>query len=142
MRKLGLVLAGLTPFLFGGIQNWAMMKYMDAVMPFKLIGAGFLLLWLCFALALGTDWEKQTVFLLNLPAFVVLLLIFVQEVILSAYWRNAAGMWTQLFFLPLLHTGFALTSWTHSVFPAYAASFALMVCASCLGCLLQRKIRK
>lgn len=41
MKKLGLVLCGLTPFLFGGLMNWVMMTFSGTVLPFKLIGFVF-----------------------------------------------------------------------------------------------------
>lgn len=142
MRKVVLFLLGLTPFFFGGLQNWVMTKYMDVQLPYFLIGVGLLMVWFSFAFFFGGKDGKQTVLWMNLPGGVVLGLLFMQEVILCAYWRNAIGLWTQLFFLPLVNLGFRLTFWAHTVFPAYTAAFLLLIGASGLGAAARKRCRK
>lgn len=142
MGNVSLFLLGFTPFFFGGLQNWAMRKYPDVLFPYLLTGLVFWAIWFGFALLFGGQLGKQAVLWLNLPGGIVLALLFVQEVLLGAYWRNAIGVWTQQYFLPLLHLGFQLTSWSHSVFTAYLAAFLLMVGASFLGTVYREKRTK
>ncbi|MBS5118385.1 MAG: hypothetical protein KHZ10_10990 [Clostridium sp.] len=82
---------------------------------------------------------KQIVIFLNLIAAFDLVLIGIQILVLHAYWLNGIGIWTQLFYLPVLNLGFCLTGWSHGVFPAYAAGFILMVGVTFAGCKLREK---
>ena len=82
---------------------------------------------------------KQIVIFLNLIAAFDLVLIGIQILVLHAYWLNGIGIWTQLFYLPVLNLGFCLTNWSHGVFPAYAAGFILMVGVTFAGCKLREK---
>ena len=76
---------------------------------------------------------------MNGVALLVLVLLGIQELVLGAYFSNAAGIWTQLYFLPLLQLGFSLTSWSSRVFAADAAACLLMVAVSYLGFWLGRR---
>ena len=139
-----LVILGLLPFAAGGVMNHSMMAHPDTLPPFLLIGLLLLLGWgLISFFAVRRGGSVETVVLsLNAVAALVLILLGVQELILGAYWMNAAGAWTQFFYLPLLNLGFTLTPWSHSVFPAYAASFILLAAASALGSLLGTRSRQ
>lgn len=138
-----LVILGLLPFVAGGLMNHSMLAHPDTLPPFLLIGLLLLLGWgLISFFAVRRGGCVETVVLsLNAVAALVLVLLGVQELILGAYWTNAAGAWTQYFYLPLLNLGFTLTSWSHSVFPAYAAAFVLLAAASALGCVLGKRSR-
>ena len=131
---------GFLPFVFGGIMNWWMMTNPDTLPPYLLIALGMLILWavISFFMMGRMQHEKKVVLSLNGIAFVVLILLGVQEMVLQAYWMNPVGTWTQFFYLPLLRLGFTFTSWTPSMFFAYAASFLLMLLASVLGCRLKK----
>ena len=129
MKKAVIVLLGCLPFLLGRAQDWAMMHYWP---PLLLISCLMLLLWgglSSLALKLMID-DKKALLLLNTPAIAVLLLILVQEWGFGAYWSNGIGLYSQLFFLPLLSLGYRLTFWSTTVVPAYVAAFLLMALTS------------
>ena len=132
---------GVLPFFIGGVQNWYMLTYVDSVLPYGLISFAVLLLWGCIAFLLNNCYHRTKVIVvsLNLIAALDLLLLGIQELVLHAYWANSVGHWSQLFYLPMMNLGFSLTNWSHSVFAAYVACFALMVAASFLGCKLREK---
>lgn len=136
-----LILLGLIPFALGGFMNWIMMTDANTIPPFVLSGIVVLLLWAVIAFIVKPHIKdiKKVVIGLNLVAFVVLVLVAIQELLLQAYWNNFVGIWTQFYYLPLLNIGFALTSWSHSVFSAYCVAFLLMVFAAVLGCKLRKK---
>ena len=136
-----LVVLGLIPFAIGGFMNWYMMTYSNDLPPFTLIGIVTLLMWTAAAFVVKPYIKntKKVVIGLNLVAFVVLVLVGIQELLLQAYWQNFVGVWTQFYFLPLINISFTLTSWSHSVFSAYCAAFLLMVIATLLGCKLRKK---
>ena len=131
-----LVAIGCLPFLLGGIINAYMMQHMDVTPPFFLISVLFLVIWSTIAFFMRPHMEstRKTAMWLNLVALVVLILLGVQELWFGAYWLNAIGLWTQLFYLPLMNVGFSLTMWSHSVFVAYLICFSLMVVVSVIGC--------
>ena len=148
MRKAALLLlVGLSPFLLGWLFSVGMTTIFVAVGSawlYFLLGLLMLMLW---AVAAGTlrfrgfkGSGALTVLLLNLPAAVVLALLGVQELALRAYWTNAAGLWTQLFDLPVLRVGVVAASWTGQMFGAYAAAFLLMVLVSWMGCRAKRQV--
>lgn len=135
------VLIGFLPFVFGGVMNWFMMTFPDILPPYFFIGIGILLFW--FAVAYFSKpyalSERQLLCGMHLIPFAVLVLLFVQEIIFGAYWRHLIGMWTQLYYLPLLNLGVHLTSWSHRMFAVYLAAFLLMVIAALIGCHLRQK---
>ena len=135
---------GALPFLIGGVQNWYMLTHANSVLPYGLISFVVILLWWCIAFLLNNRYHKTKaiVISLNLIAALDLLLLGIQELIRHAYWMNSVGKRSQLFYLPMLNLGFSLTNWSHSVFAAYVACFALMVAASLLGCKLREKFHK
>ena len=139
-----LVMLGAVPFVVGGIQNWYMLTYMDSLLPYGLISVSFLLVWGCIAFHFNRNHQrtKEIVIFLNLIALLDLLLIGFQELIFHAYWMNSIGLWSQFFYLPMINLGFSLTTWSHSVFPAYVVSCILLVAASFAGCKLREKLKK
>lgn len=135
---------GALPFLIGGVQNWYMLTYMDSVLPYGLISLAMLLLWGCIAFFLHNRNQKtaEIVISLNLIPALDLLLVGVQELIYHAYWANRVGLWSQLFYLPMINLGVKFTIGSHSMFPAYAACFVLMAAVSFVGCKLKQRIQK
>lgn len=133
-------ITGFLPFALGHIQNCLMLSNADAVLPYTLISVLFLFLWAFLAFLLNKRGKrtKQTLLFLNLPAAAVLALLGVQELLLHRYWANAIGIWTQIFYLPLVNLGALLTGWSHSLFAAYAASFLLILAAAYAGCRLRK----
>lgn len=137
MKKLRLLALGFIPFLLGRLYGQIMMSdwFLFLPPPF-LIGLGVLFFWFRLGVRFGGDVKSpiRAVFLLNLPAFWVLVIIGLQELVLKSYWGNFAGIWTQSFYLPLLNLGFLLTRWTHRLLSAYCVAFLLMIAASYCGC--------
>lgn len=107
----------------------------------RVISLAFLSAWGLLAFLMNGNGQrtKQIVIFLNLIAAFDLVLIGIQILVLHSYWSNGIGIWTQLFYLPMLNLGFCLTGWSHGVFPAYAASFILMVGVTFAGCKLREK---
>lgn len=136
-----LVVLGLIPFAFGGFMNWIMMTYSNTIPPFALYSIVTLLIWAAIAFIVKPYIKNTTKIILglNLVAFIVLVLVGIQELLLHAYWQNFIGIWTQFYYLPLLSISFRLTDWSHSVFGAYCMAFLLMVIATLLGCKLRKR---
>lgn len=132
---------GLIPFAFGSFMNRLMMTRPNNLPPFTLFAVIMLLLWAAIAFFANSRIKstKKVVICLNLVGFIDLALLGIQELVLRAYWNNLAGALTQFYYLPLLNLGFRLTDWSHTVFSAYCAAFLLMVAASLLGCVLQKR---
>ena len=139
--KIFLLLLGGLPFAIGGWLNHIMLSSSNTLPPLFFIGIVCLILWgfIAFVAKSFIEENKEIVIRLNLIAAVVLVLVTVQEVVLHAYWFNFVGVWSQLYYLPLLNVGFTLTSWSSSVFPAYVVSFGLMVAATVVGCRMRGK---
>lgn len=136
-----LVVLGVIPFALGGFMNWLMMTHSNPLIPFELFGIVTLLIWATIAFFIKPYIKNimKVVIGLNSVAFVVLILLGIQELLLQAYWLNFVGSWTQYYYLPLLIIGLTLTSWSHSVFSGYCAAFLLMVIVTVLGCKLRKK---
>lgn len=138
-----LVLLGAIPFALGRGMDWFMWKYPNTAVPYVWLGVAVLLLWGLLAFVChrpGKTDKKWTVACLNMAGALVVALLFVQMV-LGQYWPNAVGMWTQMYFLPVLRIGFLLTPWFHRVFFAYLAGYLLMLLAAWAGCTLREKSR-
>jgi len=137
-----LIIAGALPYLFGGLLNWYMNLRPEAVWIFPLAVAFTLAVWAVLSfMAFRPDGRiGRVVISLNFIAFVDLLLVAAQELVLKSYWPNTIGIYTQLFYLPVLDAGFALTRWTSSMFWSYLASFVLLLAASFAGCKLKKRL--
>lgn len=113
MPELMLTLTGLLPFAAGYGIHWMMTAYPDVRLPYGLIGLIFLLIWGGIAFLAGSFARRNPlakIVCMNGVALVVLVLLGIQELVLGAYFSNAAGIWTQLYYLPLLQLGFSLSS--------------------------------
>lgn len=132
--KILLVVLGLLPGVGGWLMNGYIMKA-DSLRYLTAVSAGFFLLWglLAFAARPLAKSAKEAALLLNAVAAVDLPLVFFQEMILGAYWFNWVGSWSQMFFLPSLSVGAALTFWSHRMISSYLVSFVLMGLVSWLG---------
>ena len=138
--QLILVIMGLIPFAFGYFMNWLIMTYQDSITLFNLVSILYLVLWGTIAYFAKSYIKsvKKIVIGQNLAAFIVLLLIGIQELILHQYWLNFVGISTQYFYLPLIRFGYLFTNWSNSIFIWYCAAFVMMVMVSILGCKLRR----
>ena len=134
MLEFTLTLAGLLPFAAGYGMHWMMTAYPDVRLPYGLIGLAFLLLWGGISFLAGIFARRTPLLSIACMNGVALLVL-----VLGAYFSNAAGIWTQLYFLPLLQLGFSLTSWSSRVFAADAAACLLMAAVSYLGFWLGRR---
>lgn len=140
-----LVAVGLLPFLLGGLLNWYIMTYTESLPPLFLIGVLFLVFWGVVAFfafrALGS--VAKVVIPLNAVGFIVLFLVWIQEIVLHGYWQNAVGLWTQYYYLPLLQLGDFLPTLifrgSHLFFDAYAPAFLLMLAVSFAGCKIGKR---
>lgn len=134
------IIIGLLPFAVGGWFN----SYILSNNPLPLhwyTDLGALFVWFLLALLLRffVKGTKKVVIGMNLVAFVVLLLIGIQELILNRYWMNEIGRWTQYYYLPFIRLGFILTTWTPNMFFTYLASFLSMILSSAAGCWVKNK---
>ena len=139
-----LFLLGGLPFAAGYAMSHWMMAHEDTTTNLFLVGLIFLLAVMAvgFFANKSVGNPKHVVLSLMVIPAVVLALIGVQELVFHQYWTNAAGVATQLYYLPLIHMGFSLTFWTPAVFPAYLAAFLLMALAAWAGCSVQKGRRK
>lgn len=105
MKRLLRVVLGFVPLGIGYLEHLYLLRHMDTLPPLMLIALGTLLLWALLSY-LTADGEKKAlpqVLCLNAANFLALALVLVQEHLVGHYWINAAGMASQLFFLPLIH---------------------------------------
>ena len=89
----------LFPLALGAGLNWYMMTFTDKLPPVTLIAFVTLALW-ALAAFLARPYRKKTwdiVAALNTVPFLVRVLLGVQELVLHAYWPNAAGLWPQYY---------------------------------------------
>lgn len=136
-----LAFLGLIPFAIGGFMNWFMLSHPETLPPYALIGIVTLLIWaaISFTVKAHVKDTKKLLIGLNLPAFAVLVLLCVQELLLKAYWQNPIGLWTQLYYLPLINISTRLAMWSSHLFVVYCAAFILLLGASFVGCKLRKK---
>lgn len=131
---------GFIPFATGLImQNW-MDANPDILPPYTAIGLCFLLVWAGSAFLAKrciSDTKTVLIGLHCIPCF-VLLLLGVQELLLSRYFPNAIGVWTQCFYLPLLSIGSRLTPMFHTFFAVHCVCFLLMLGSAWIGCSLKK----
>ena len=145
MKKMILFLLGLIPFVFGFLMNSWLMQNQNIVLASKLIGIIFLIFWILVGF-ITFKLEKtplKSAIIINLPAFLILLLIIYQEIILAQYWSNIFGLATQFYYLPLINISSFLISiflpltsfgiWSESLI-----AFLLMFASYYLGCYLKK----
>jgi len=137
-----LVILGALPYFFGGLLYWYMTIHPETGWVFPAAAAFTLAVWavISFLAFRFTDRISRVVIPLNFIPFVDLVLVAVQILILKSAWPNVIGTYTSLFYLPVMEVGFALVSWTNSMFWAYLASFVLLAAASFAGCQLRKQL--
>lgn len=105
MKKASLFLLGLTPLILGFLMNSWVMKNQNSVLPSKLLGVIFLMFW--GLVGFRTCRVEKTILrsaaITNLPAFLMLLFVLFQEIVLGRYWANIFGVIPQFYFLPLVN---------------------------------------
>jgi len=100
-----------------------------------LIALGFYIFWgvLGFIAYDKKKIEKHFIIFIHFPAFLCLVLIFVQDVILNSYWLTTLGVLTQLFYSVMNHLSEKIVlllkipfSTMNNLFVIYLVSFILM----------------
>lgn len=139
-----LVVLGVLPLAFGWTVQYGLADEARFSLFLRLPGFGLLAVWVLLGLAgrALSGSTKLTLLSLNAVPFAVLVLIGVQELIRHAYWFNAVGTNTQMFYLPLIKISFDLARWSHTMFPVYCTAFCLLVLAAFLGCKAQQLTQK
>lgn len=148
MKKMILLLVGLIPFVLGFLMNSWLMQNQNSVLPFKLIGILFLVFWVLVGFK-TCKFEKtplKSAVIIHLPAFLILLCIMYQEIIVGHYWSNIFGMSTQLYYLPLITISsflvglfLSFTPWAIHIWSASLLAFLLMFSSYYLGCYLKNR---
>ncbi|MDD3705069.1 MAG: hypothetical protein PHC45_03250 [Clostridiaceae bacterium] len=141
MRRFKLFLIGLIPFILGFIMNAIMMQNPNFNLPYKLIGVLSLVIWgfIGFKTCEFGKTSVESAMIVNLPAFLVLLLNLFQEIILGQYWFNIVGISTQFFYLPLINLSFSFTFWSPYLWTVYIVGFLLMFASYYIGAYLKKR---
>lgn len=139
MKRFVLLLWGLLLFPLGWLVNWLVMNVSSRWLGWY--GVITLAVWffLAYRFSRFNRNTVEAVLMLNLPAAIVLILLAVQHLIFHAYWMNPVGIWTQMFYLPVLFWGTQLSVWTPSMLLAYCVCFVLLVAAALLGCITYKR---
>lgn len=132
---------GFVPLLAGVLMDSFLMAFQNTVLPFLLISVASLVGWGVIAFRWEPKVQKtwKLVLFHNLVPAGVFVLICVQQLGMGRFWSGVVGAWSQMFYLPVLNLGYSLTKWSTSLFPAYCASFLLMLIASFVGCQLGKR---
>ena len=139
-----LTVLGCLPLAAGWTVQYGLANEETFSLYLRLPGFGLLAVWvlLGFAGRALLHSTKATLLCLNAMPFAVLVLIGVQELIRHAYWFNAVGFNSQIFYLSLINISSKLTRWGHTMFLVYCTAFDLLVLATFLGCKLQQRMQK
>ena len=98
--------------LFGYfVSHLILTVYYDVLPPHFFFGAAVISAWFIFGMIsiFLVNSRKEAVLLLNLPAFLVLLIIMFQEWVLGIMWVNQFGLAIQHFYLPINRLGFVIS---------------------------------
>lgn len=137
MKKLVLLLLGLIPFPVGYLVNYLMMEnvFINGL-HYTLVNLFCLAIWFLLGMFLHSlaSTKIKAAAIANCPAFIVLLLILFQEVVLGQYWMNIVGIASQFFYMPFLYLTFRITPMFHTMSPTYIVAFCLMCIVFYWGC--------
>ena len=141
MKKLILFLLGFIPLVLGFLMNSWMMKNQSSILPFNLIGIFSLAIWTFIGYKTYEVGKPllESAIIVNLPAFLALLLNLVQEIILGRYWFNVFGVATQFFYLPLISLSSTFTFWSPYLWTVYIVGFILMFVSYYMGGYFRRR---
>ena len=145
MKKLLAFIAGFSPLPIGyGINYLCINNIMWTKFTLDLISCFFFLYWglLGFVFCKFVKTKMSAITFCNLPAFIVLILILIQELINKKYWNNEWGIATQFFYLPTIRiSSYVTPDFMHYMWQTYIVSFALMIIAFYLGCYIRGKTK-
>ena len=158
MKRTILLSLGFFPLLLFGyyLNHLVVTVFADIVAPYFAIGVVIVIIWLILGMVSAKLFKSDidVARYLNAPAFIILLLIFVQEFVIRAFWSNPFGALTQNFYLPLIRFGTAV--WNTVTLPLQllnvyiitrmsyvaATAFICLYIASCIGIRIVKKGRK
>jgi|GEM_PF-5925363 len=149
IKRVLVVLMGFLPLLLGFVQNHLMMNvFLYTGMPgTMLIGVGVIGAWFFLGMLsvkmLGD--KMQALVLLNAPALLFLVLLFIQGVIVGHFWFNIMGVVPQFFYMPTLRLGMTTVGFVPffmGFVPAAVVSFVLKLSVSALGIKIYSKGRR
>ena len=149
MKRLAIVLIGLSPILVGLVQSYLRtnVTFFSSDISYQLVGFLVFAIWFI----VGRYYNKlagskaNTVLLINTPAFLVLVLLLIQEAVLGDIWTNIVGQLTQLFYTPMLfwlvgvpaeviREVMTASSMLSYMIIRYITSFICLLLASYVGC--------
>jgi hypothetical protein len=143
MKKLVTLIAGFSPLPIGyGINYLCINNIMWTKLTLDLISFIFFLCWglLGFVLCKFVKTKTNALIICNLPAFIVLILILIQELIHKKYWSNDWGVATQFFYLPTIKiSSYVTPDFMYYMWQTYIVSFTLMIIVFYLGCYIRVK---
>ena len=103
---------GFFPLMLFGcyLHHLLLTAFFYVAVPAFFIGVAVIAVWFIFGMisVFFVSSTKEAVLLLNVPAFLVLLLLLFQAWVLESMWLNQIGFATQMFFLPLFNFGFVM----------------------------------
>jgi len=136
VKKIILPLVGFLPLLVGCFLNFLTVSSYLVIPIWFFCATTLSILYLAGRFSVEiVDKRMEAVFLLNTPAFIILLLAFYQEIVLGRYWDNWVGLMTQFFYSPFLRTtmAFIITVRRQQAFYAYVVSFIFLVITTYSG---------
>lgn len=141
MKKLILIILGMIPFVIGKFFNELMINTNMNDKNMTLFAIAFLVLWFIVG-ATSRKFSrtlKESVLLSHLGGIVSLLLMFVQVLITGGYFSNVLGLYSQIYFLPLIRLASEIErkllffTKTHDTLPIVVVVLALMISVYSLG---------
>jgi hypothetical protein len=148
MKNWKLILWGVLPLPLGYLLNYAMWHFSLSGLLLTGTNLLLLLLWGYLAYRLSSPRGNPLFQALLLCSFglLALALVLFQELVLGQYWFNFVGTGSQMFFLPFLSLGFAVSNPLVSllmspirIWPGYIAAWLLMLAAAWVGCYRKRR---
>lgn len=145
---MNLLFWGLTPIIVGYLMNTWLLQNHSSILPFTAIGLVFLAFWaLVGFITCGKDRTLlKSAIVANTPAFLVLLFIVYQEIIVEKFWLNLFGMATQFYYLPvfnlsasILGTFTSITAFAVHTWSAALVGFCLLFVSFYIGGLLKKR---
>ncbi|MDW0109687.1 hypothetical protein QT716_06410 [Sporosarcina aquimarina] len=129
------------------MNTWLLQNH-SSILPFTAIGLVFLAFWafVGFITSRKDRTLLKSAFITNTTAFIVLLLIVYQEILLEKFWLNLFGTATQFYYLPLFNlsasilgtfthiTTFAIHTWS-----AALVGFCLLFVSYYIGGLMKKR---
>ena len=132
MKKLILVLIGLSPLALGYLTDFLMMS--SVWLPYTVLGVLVLVVWTIISAKVAhlAESKKEFLILINAVPLVFCTLFLIQSMIIGSPWANAIGSASQHFFTPLMFFTSLILPLGNLSF-AIILSFLLMVASTFIG---------